>query len=69
MRDWLVRRFRVEVALWQCYWRAREYDEYSREYCFEHSWLVCGFWSAVVIFILLGLFVLVRSLAFPLLCG
>ena len=68
MWDGLVRWARVEVALWRCYWRAPEDDEESRSYCFEHSALVCGFWATVVIVILLGLFVLVRSFAFPLLC-
>ena len=38
---WIVRRFRVEVALWQCYWGARRRgDWWSAEYCDRHSVLI-----------------------------
>ena len=38
---WIVRRFRVEVALWQCYWGARRRgDWWSAEYCALHSILL-----------------------------
>ena len=35
---WLVRRYRVEKALWDCYWWAgSHYDSYSQWYCARHS--------------------------------
>jgi hypothetical protein len=38
---WIVRRVRVEVALWQCYWGARRRgDWWSWEYCARHSILL-----------------------------
>ena len=39
---WLVRRWRVEVALWQCYWWSKKWerDKYSMWYCYHHSWFV-----------------------------
>ena len=38
---WIVRRVRVEVALWQCYWGAqRRGDWWSAEYCARHSILL-----------------------------
>ena len=38
---WIVRRARVEVALWQCYWGARRRgDWWSAEYCARHSILL-----------------------------
>ena len=60
---WMVRRYRVEVALWQCYWGAPEYDVWSRRYCVEHSWLLriygalvylCGY--LVIMFVLRGFY-------------
>ncbi|WP_425059353.1 hypothetical protein SCACP_40410 [Sporomusa carbonis] len=45
MLNWLVRWWRVEVALWVCYWGAlRRGDKYSYQYCAEHSLLVSAFW-------------------------
>lgn len=39
--DWLVRRVRVEVALWQTYWWARLFhDRYNERYCAKHSVLI-----------------------------
>ena len=39
--SWIVRRVRVEVALWQCYWGARRRgDWWSAEYCALHSILL-----------------------------
>jgi hypothetical protein len=50
MLDWLVRMWRVEVALWVCYWRAMERgDRYSYRYCADHSLLVTLFWIAVIL--------------------
>ena len=39
---WLVRRYRVEVALWKCWRWARRWDgdRYSAWYCYHHSWFV-----------------------------
>lgn len=44
---WIVRKVRVEVALWQCYWGARQRgDWWSWEYCAQHSIL---FWVMEVL--------------------
>ena len=41
---WIVRRARVEVALWQCYWGARRRgDWWSAEYCARNSILILIF--------------------------
>ena len=55
---WIVRRFRVEVALWQCYWGARRRgDWWSAEYCALHSILlwVMGVLVVAAVFMLLPL--------------
>lgn len=44
---WLVRRWRVELALWECYWGAPEFDVWSRWYCMKHSWLLRIYWALV----------------------
>ena len=47
--SWIVRRFRVEVALWKCYWGARRRgDWWSAEYCGSHSLLLWLFGVLVV---------------------
>ena len=52
MWDWLVRRVRVELALWDCYWWAWDHRDWdSFDYCEEHSWAVR----------LLGLLILVAA--------
>ena len=59
MFDWLVRWWRVEVALWTCYWDAlRRGDRYSYQYCAEHSLLVFAFWLIMLLapFMLMALF-------------
>ena len=41
---WLVRHYRLEVTLWNRYWRA--WDRQDRErfaYCEQHSWAVRTF--------------------------
>ena len=56
--SWLVRRVRVEVALWQCYWGSRRRgDWWSAEYCARHSILLWGMGVLVVaaVFMLLPL--------------
>ena len=48
MWDWLVRRVRVELALWDCYWWAWDHRDWdSFDYCEEHSCLVQLFWNGV----------------------
>ena len=48
MWDWLVRRVRVELALWDCYWWAWDHRDWdSFDYCEEHSYLVQLFWYGV----------------------
>ena len=48
MWDWLVRRVRVELALWDCYWWAWDHRDWdSFDYCEEHSWAVRLFWYGV----------------------
>ena len=48
MWDWLVRRVRVELALWDCYWWAWDHRDWdSFDYCEEHSCLVRLFWYGV----------------------
>ena len=45
---WLVRRYRVERALWDCYWRAGKRGDWtSYEYCERHSWAVRIYWRLV----------------------
>ena len=70
MWDRLVRRWRVELALWECYWGAPEGDDFSQNYCCEHSWLVSGFWLLAVTAVMLGLYLLVQGwiYAFEALC-
>lgn len=44
MWDYLVRRWRVEAALWICYWNALErVDRPSIRYCADHSLLLSVF--------------------------
>ena len=46
--DWLVRRYRVERALWDCYWWAWDHQDWdSFDFCEEHSWTVRLFWYGV----------------------
>ena len=46
---WIVRRVRVEVAFWQCYWGSRRRgDWWSAEYCARHSVLLWLFGVLVV---------------------
>ena len=48
MWDWLVRRVRVELALWDCYWWAWDHRDWdSFDYCEEHSWVVRIYWRLV----------------------
>ena len=50
---WMVRRYRVEVALWNCYWWARShYDSYSEWYCMRHSWAVRTFRFVATVLVL-----------------
>ena len=50
MWDYLVRRWRVEVALLECYWDAlKRGDQYSYRYWADHSLLVSAFCLAVLI--------------------
>jgi len=50
MWDYLVRRWRVEAALWICYWNALERDDRpSIRYCADHSLLLSVFWLVVLI--------------------
>ena len=45
MWDYLVRRWRVEAALWVCYWNAMvRGDRPSIRYCADHSLLLTVFW-------------------------
>ena len=45
MWDYLVRRWRVETALWECYWNALDRDDRpSIRYCADHSLLLSAFW-------------------------
>lgn len=49
MWDTIVRRWRVELALWECYWDAlRRGDQYSYRYYADHSLLVGLFWVLVL---------------------
>ena len=66
MWDYLVRRWRVEVALWVCYWNAiNRDDQFSIRYCAEHSLLVFAFWLIVL---MCGIFALGTVIQF-LQCG
>ena len=48
MWDWLVRRVRVELALWDCYWWAWDHRDWdSFDFCEERSWAVRLFWYGV----------------------
>ena len=50
MWDYLVRRWRVEAALWVCYWNALERkDQASIRYCADHSLLLSVFWLVILI--------------------
>ena len=50
MWDYLVRRWRVETALWECYWNALDRDDRpSIRYCTDHSLLLSAFWLVVLI--------------------
>nr|WP_092075114.1 hypothetical protein [Dendrosporobacter quercicolus]NSL49640.1 hypothetical protein [Dendrosporobacter quercicolus DSM 1736]SDN33670.1 hypothetical protein SAMN04488502_1194 [Dendrosporobacter quercicolus] len=49
MRDYLDRRWRVEAALWICYWHALGRDDQeSVWYCAGHSLLLSVFWLAAL---------------------
>ncbi|WP_333593654.1 hypothetical protein [Anaerospora hongkongensis] len=42
---WFMRMWRVQVALWLCYWRAWDRgDRYTYEYCGDRSIFVSIFW-------------------------
>ena len=64
--DWLVRRVRVEMALWDCYWWAWDHRDWdSFYYCEEHSWAVRLFWRAVevaVVFVLVSAVFVIEGL-------
>lgn len=50
MWDYLVRRWRVEAALWVCYWNALDRDDWpSIRYCADHSVLLSVFWLVALI--------------------
>lgn len=50
MWNYLVRQWRVEAALWVCYWNALDRDDRpSIRYCADHSLLLSVFWLAVLI--------------------
>ncbi|MEM5769755.1 MAG: hypothetical protein AAGU23_11265 [Bacillota bacterium] len=50
MWDWFVRMWRIEWALWVCYWRALERDDHqSVRYCADHSLLVSVFWLVMIL--------------------
>ena len=50
MWDYLARRWRVEVALWVCYWNALgQEDQASLRYCADHSLLLSAFWLVTLV--------------------
>ena len=59
---WMVRKVRVEVALWQCYWWAKSHgDAYSEWYCLQHSGAIFCF---RILEFVVGLYVYVHVLIF-----
>ncbi len=49
MWDEIVRGWRVEAALWVCYWNALDRkDQASVRYCADHSLLLSVFWLVVL---------------------